>query len=169
MNTKMIKDSRKRFLSLSAVGLLTAVMQDAELRRGTMMKRAHHVVTGVGFAFGLALLAGSAQAVARGIPVLEEPCPFGDCPPPPSCLPGKSCGPIDPGTVTGSFLKQNPNLTCVYQCSGEKTCKIVNFDCTEGEPFQQYPYFKARVHGYPLYLCPQDQETATALCRQVSQ
>src|ERR671924_2016469 len=26
MNTKMIKDSRKRFLSLTAVGLLTAVM-----------------------------------------------------------------------------------------------------------------------------------------------
>jgi hypothetical protein len=31
MNTKVIKDSRKRFLSLTAVGLLTAVMSHAAL------------------------------------------------------------------------------------------------------------------------------------------
>jgi hypothetical protein len=132
--------------------------KDPELRGETMMKRAHQVMTRVGFAFGLALLAGSAQG--------QEPCPFGrDCFPPPECLPGKSCGPVDPGTVTGSFVKQKPNLTCVYDCSGQKTCTNVNFDCTVSAPFQQTAYFPARVHGYGLNQCPQDQETATALCR----
>jgi hypothetical protein len=111
-----------------------------------------------GFAFGLALLAGSAQA--------QEPCPFGDCPP--SCSPGLLCGPIAPGSVTGSFLQQKPNLTCVYQCSGQKTCTNVNFDCSVSERFLQTVYFRARVQGYGLNQCPQDQETATAVCRVAS-
>jgi hypothetical protein len=121
-----------------------------------------------GYALGFALAAGfalTATLVVRAQPAaadaLGRVCPLGDvCPP--LCTPSITCGPIDESTVVGSFLKQKPNLACVYQCSGEQTCTEQHEDCSVST-FPLPHDYRRRVF-YPAGGCPLDDATATWVC-----
>ena len=120
-----------------------------------------------GYALGFALAAGIALTttlIVRAQPA--QASSFGDCPLgevcPPLCTPDFTCGAIDPATIVGFFVKQKPNLACVYQCSGDKTCTERNEDCSVST-FTLTDSFRRRVF-YPAGACPMDAASATWIC-----
>lgn len=117
---------------------------------------------GFGLAAGIALTASLIiHARPAEADALRTDCPLGDiCPP--LCTPEITCGLVDPATVVGYFVKQKPNLACVYQCSGEQTCTERNEDCSI-TTFTNTDSFRRRVF-YPAGACPMDDATATWVC-----
>jgi len=111
-----------------------------------------------GIALTATLIIHARPAEAGGI---GRECPVGEvCPP--LCTPSVVCGDVDPATVTGFFLKQKPNLVCVYQCSGLETCTERHEDCSEST-FTIPHGFRRRVE-HPLNMCPMDQAFADWVC-----
>src|SRR5262245_36259328 len=118
-----------------------------------------------GYALGFAFTAGialTATMIVHARPAeadtqLTPICPLGArCPD--LCTFELTCGPIDNATVVGFFVKQKPNLACVYQCSGEQTCTQRDTDCTVSTFTNPVSYRRRIV--YPLGLCPMDDATA---------
>ena len=129
------------------------------------MKTEYGIRGKFGYALGFAVAAGIALTTTLVVhaPQAEAAveCPIGDvCPP--ACAPSITCGPIDNTTVTGFFVKQKPDLACVYQCSGTETCIEQEDDCSTST-FTTTASFRRRLF-YPAGACPQDAASATWIC-----
>lgn len=129
------------------------------------MKTEHGIRGKSGYVLGFAVAAGI--ALTTTLIVHAQPaeaaaeCPIGDvCGP--RCDPSITCGPVDNATVTGFFVKQKPDLACVYQCSGEETCTEQNDDCSTST-FTSTVGFRRRLF-YPAGACPMDNASATWIC-----
>jgi hypothetical protein len=108
-----------------------------------------------GVALTATLIAHAQQAEASIV------CPEGEvCPP--TCDPFTTCGPVDNNTVTGFFVKQKPDLACVYQCSGTATCTEHNDDCSTTD-FTTTVGFRRREFQ-PAGACKKDAASATWIC-----
>jgi hypothetical protein len=129
------------------------------------MKTEHGIRRKFGYALGFALAAGIAltTTLIAHAPQAEAAteCPIGDvCPP--RCNFDITCGPVDNTTITGFFVKQKPDLACVYQCSGEETCTEQDEDCSTST-FTSTVSFRRRLF-YPAGACPMDDASATSAC-----
>jgi hypothetical protein len=118
-----------------------------------------------GYALGFALAAGIAltTTLLAHAPQAEAAteCPIGAvCPP--VCEPTTTCGPVDNSTVTGFYVKQKPDLACVYQCSGTETCTETEDNCSTFT-FTETVGFRRRLF-YPAGACPTDAASATWIC-----
>jgi hypothetical protein len=133
------------------------------------MKTEHGIRSKSGYVLGFALAAGialTATLIGHARPA-EANVPF---PPvclrsdgcPPVCTPRLDCGPIDEDTIVGEFIKQKPNLECVYHCLGDQTCTQTNADCSVSTFIDTHSY--RRRAPYPAGACPLDAGTAAWVC-----
>jgi hypothetical protein len=127
--------------------------------------KTEHVIRGKsGHVLGFAVVAGIALTTTLIVhaPRAEAApqCPLGEvCP---VCTPTITCGPVDNATITGFFVKQKPDLACVYQCSGQQTCTEQDDDCSIST-FTSTVSFRRRLF-YPAGACPMDDASATSAC-----
>jgi hypothetical protein len=129
------------------------------------MKIEHGIRGKSRYAFGFALAAGvvlTTTLIAHAErPDLTPPCTLGSaCPV--QCEPSETCGPVETDTVTGVFVKQKPNLVCVYQCSGEQMCTEQNADCSIST-FSSPVSFRSRM-SFAAGACPMDAASAAWIC-----
>jgi hypothetical protein len=115
-----------------------------------------------GYALGFALAAGIAVtttliAHAQQADAATE-CPVGEvCGP--VCEPSTTCDPVE---ITGFFVRQKPDLACVYQCTSEQTCTNQHADCSTSTSTTTLSFRRREVH--PAGACPMDDASAASIC-----